>query len=442
MITNMKDILIVDDKKNICKVLKAILEAENYNVDYSNSVSEAIKKISKKPRDLIISDIRMPDINGLEFYELLLEKNINTKLIFMTAFGSIPMAVEAMKMGASEFLTKPIDYDELKLKIFNLIGKGENIDKRSLKDDYPKIIGQSQAVINLIEKIEMAADYNATVLIQGESGTGKELVARALHEHSHRADNNFVAVNCAALGEYLIESELFGHKRGAFTGAVTDKKGKFELAAEGSILLDEISEIPLNVQAKLLRVLQEREFERVGENRIRNTDARVIATTNKELSRLIEDSTFREDLFYRLNVIPISIPPLRERKEDIELLVDFFQQKFCEQEGISEVSISEDVLSLLNKYNWPGNVRELKHLIERLIITTKEPIIRLEDIERELGVINKGDILNKKISSKDSLINALKISEGNKTKAAKILNISRRTLYNWMKKYKIDINQI
>jgi len=278
MIIKMKKILIVDDKKNICRVLTAILESENYIVDYSNNPLNALKKAENFQPNLIVSDIKMPGMTGLEFYEQILKNNINSKVIFMTAFGSIPMAVKAMKMGAAEFLTKPIDYEELKLKIANLLDKKDKINSFDLKENYPEIIGKSKAVVNLIEKIDMAADYSSTVFIQGESGTGKELVAKALHSHSKRAQNQFVAVNCAALGKNLIESELFGHKKGAFTGAIADKKGKFEIADRGSLLLDEISEIDLEVQAKLLRVLQEKEFERVGENKTIQTNVRVIAT--------------------------------------------------------------------------------------------------------------------------------------------------------------------
>lgn len=433
----MKKILIVDDKKNICRVLTAILAAENYLVDSANDPLKAVEKAKKFKPDLIISDIKMPGLNGLEFYQLLLQNNLDLKLIFMTAFGSIPMAVEAIKMGASEFLTKPIDYEELKLKIRNLLFERQSNIASHYTEKYPKIIGQSQAIIDLIEKIDLAADYSSTVLIQGESGTGKELVAQALHYHSQRATEKFVAVNCAALGRNLIESELFGHRKGAFTGAISDKKGKFEIADGGSILLDEISEIDLDIQAKLLRVLQEKEFEKVGENRTIKSDVRVIATTNQNLAEMVKNNKFREDLYYRLNVIPIFMPPLRSRKEDIKLLVDFFIDKICEKEKIVKKTISQEAIDVLKQHNWPGNVRELEHVIERLIITNRSEKISALAVYNELPK-SKLEAAESGLTEKEKLIEALKIAKGNKTEAAKILAISRRTLYNWLQKYGLE----
>lgn len=433
----MKKILIVDDKKNICRVLTAILAAENYLVDSANDPLKAVEKAKKFKPDLIISDIKMPGLNGLEFYQLLLQNNLDLKLIFMTAFGSIPMAVEAIKMGASEFLTKPIDYEELKLKIRNLLFEHQSNIASHYTEKYPKIIGQSQAIIDLIEKIDLAADYSSTVLIQGESGTGKELVAQALHYHSQRATEKFVAVNCAALGRNLIESELFGHRKGAFTGAISDKKGKFEIADGGSILLDEISEIDLDIQAKLLRVLQEKEFEKVGENRTIKSDVRVIATTNQNLAEMVKNNKFREDLYYRLNVIPIFMPPLRARKEDIKLLVDFFIDKICEKEKIVKKTISQEAIDVLKQHNWPGNVRELEHVIERLIITNRSKKISALAVYNELPK-SKLEAAESGLTEKEKLIEALKIAKGNKTEAAKILAISRRTLYNWLQKYGLE----
>lgn len=433
----MKKILIVDDKKNICRVLTTILAAENYLVDSANDPLKAVEKAKKFKPDLIISDIKMPGLNGLEFYQLLLQNNLDLKLIFMTAFGSIPMAVEAIKMGASEFLTKPIDYEELKLKIRNLLFEHQSNIASHYTEKYPKIIGQSQAIIDLIEKIDLAADYSSTVLIQGESGTGKELVAQALHYHSQRATEKFVAVNCAALGRNLIESELFGHRKGAFTGAISDKKGKFEIADGGSILLDEISEIDLDIQAKLLRVLQEKEFEKVGENRTIKSDVRVIATTNQNLAEMVKNNKFREDLYYRLNVIPIFMPPLRSRKEDIKLLVDFFIDKICEKEKIVKKTISQEAIDVLKQHNWPGNVRELEHVIERLMITNRSEKISALAVYNELPK-SKLEAAKSGLTEKEKLIEALKIAKGNKTEAAKILAISRRTLYNWLQKYGLE----
>jgi len=432
----MKKILIVDDKENILKVLKAILEAENYIVDYANDIDTAIKKAEIFQADLIISDIRMPKMSGLEFYETMLKKNIKSKFIFMTAFGSIPMAVKAMKLGASEFLTKPLDYDELKIKICSLIGQAERDKKDEIRQKYNKIIGESEAVYNLIETIDMAADYSSTVLIQGESGTGKELVARALHYHSQRRENNFVAVNCAALNHNIIESELFGHKKGAFTGAVSDKKGKFEYADQGTLMLDEVTEISLDTQSKLLRVLQEKRLERVGENKIRDVDVRVVATTNRDIKKMVNENKFRSDLFYRLNVIPITIPPLRERKSDISILIDHFIKKISEKEGIVKKSISNKAVSLLKEYDWPGNIRELENLTERLIIISKDNKITLKDLPQ--NIVEKVNSNKDQLTEKEKIINSLKKSNGNKTKAAKILGISRKTLYNWIKKYKDD----
>jgi len=433
----MKKILIVDDKENISKVLKAILEEENYKVDYANDVDEAAKKAKSFNADLIISDIRMPKMTGLEFYEKMIQENIKSKFIFMTAYGSIPIAVKAMKLGASEFLTKPLDYDELKIKIKNLIGKSKIDRKINRRKKYKEIIGESQAVYELIEKIDMASDYSSTVLIQGESGTGKELVARALHYHSKRKENKFVAVNCAALNKNIIQSELFGHKKGSFTGAVADKKGKFELADKGTLMLDEITEIDINTQSKLLRVLQEKQFERVGDNKTIEVDTRVIATTNRDIKNMLIKNEFRSDLFYRLNVIPIHVPPLRERKSDIKLLINHFIDKITKREGVlREKSISDRAVNLLKKYDWPGNIRELENLTERLIITSRNDEIGIEDIPED--ILEKISSEEKELSEKVKVIKALKESRGNKTRAAEILEISRKTLYNWIKKYKDD----
>jgi two-component system response regulator AtoC len=436
MIAIMKKILIVDDKENISKVLKAILEAENYIVDYANDVDEAIRKAKSLNADLIISDIRMPKMSGIEFYETMLKKNIKSKFIFMTAYGSIPMAVKAMKLGASEFLTKPLDYDELKIKIRNLIGQCKIDEKDEIRKKYKRIIGESKAVYNLLETINMAADYSSTVLIQGESGSGKELVAKALHYQSQRRENKFVAVNCAALNHNIIESELFGHKKGSFTGAIKDKKGKFELADQGTIMLDEITEISLDTQSKLLRVLQEKKFERVGENISRDIDVRVIATTNRDIKKMVRENEFRSDLFYRLNVIPINVPPLRERKSDTKILIDHFIKKISDREGVARKSISDKAVDLLKKYNWPGNIRELENLTERLIVTSKNKEITVQDLPPE--IIEKVNFDQNKLSEKEKIINSLTKSSGNKTKAAQILGISRKTLYNWIKKYKDD----
>lgn len=432
----MKKILIVDDKENISKVLKAILEAENYIVDYANDVDEAVEKAEIFNADLIISDIRMPKMSGIEFYEKMLKKNIKSKFIFMTAYGSIPMAVKAMKLGASEFLTKPLDYDELKIKIRNLIGQTKIENKDEIRKKYKKIIGESKVVYKMIETIDLAADYSSTVLIKGESGSGKELVARALHYHSQRRDNNFIAVNCAALNHNIIESELFGHKKGAFTGAVKDKKGKFELADKGTLMLDEITEISLDTQSKLLRVLQEKQFERVGENISIDVDVRVIATTNRDIKKMVKENKFRSDLFYRLNVIPINVPPLRERKTDIKILINHFIKKISKREEVVQKSISNRAVNLLKKYDWPGNIRELENLTERLIIISKNNKIDVHDLPPE--IIEKVNTDKEELSEKEKIINSLKKSRGNKTEAAKILGISRKTLYNWIKKYKDD----
>ncbi|ADQ15668.1 sigma-54-dependent transcriptional regulator [Halanaerobium hydrogeniformans] len=433
----MAKILIVDDKENITKVLKVILEEENYQVEYANDVYQAIEKAILYKPDLIISDIKMPEMDGLEFYREIINNGIKSEFIFMTAFGSIPMAVKAIKMGASEFLTKPLDYNELKIKIANLIGKSDTKNLTIKREKYREIIGQSDKINKLIEMIDMAADYSSTVLIQGESGTGKELVAKALHNNGSRADKNFVAVNCAALSPNIIESELFGHKEGAFTGAVRDKKGKFEIADGGSILLDEVTEIDLNTQSKLLRVLQEKEFERVGENKSIQVDLRVIATTNRDIKKMVDENKFRSDLYYRLNVIPIHVPPLRERKEDIKILTKHFIDKISRREGINKMSISNKALKLLQQYNWPGNIRELENLCERLVITVKGEKITVMDIPQEIkNSINQQ--FKEVLTEKEKVLIALRKSSGNKTKAAEILGISRKTIYNWIKKYEND----
>ncbi len=431
----MQKILIVDDKKNICKTLSTILKKEGYIVESSNNVWDALQKTRSFDPQLIISDIRMPDMDGIDFFKSLKAEKINIPLIFITAYGSIPLAVETVKDGAVDFLTKPLDYKELKAKIKKYIGKDIKHKKNSNQYKFKKMIGSSQKMKELLQLITRVASVDSTVLILGESGVGKELVARAVHYLSPRAENEFVAVNCASLNREIFESELFGHKKGSFTGAVSDKAGKFEQADGGTILLDEISEIDLHSQAKLLRVLQEKTIERVGENRQRPIDVKIAAASNRNLKKMVEEGKFRKDLYYRLNVMEIYVPPLREHKEDIRELVDYFNAEISRESAQSEKVISEEVYKILYEYDWPGNIRELKNIMERMVLLVSDDLIKALHLPEYL----RGNIKSEhsEIDERKKIVKALKKTFGNKSKAAERLNLSRKTIYNKIDKYNI-----
>jgi len=377
-------ILIVDDEEYIRHSLTGVLNDEGYKVSQAETGEDAIKICSEEEPDLVLLDIWMPGMDGIDTLKYLKNSFPNINIIMITGHGTIETAVKAIKMGAYDFIEKPLDLHKVLLTINNALKyKKLEQENRILKNKISKryeLTGKSKAIIELKKQIERAAPTNAWILITGENGTGKELVARAIYLKSKRADKPFVEVNCAAIPEELIESELFGHEKGAFTGATSMKRGKFDLANGGTLFLDEIGDMSLKTQAKILRLLEEQKFERVGGIKTISVDVRVIAATNKNLLKEIEKGNFREDLYYRLNVIPFHVPSLRERKEDIPLLVDYFLKFFAKENNQKLKKVTPEVLELFMEYNWPGNVRELKNTIERLVIMTPSETITKEDV--------------------------------------------------------------
>mgnify|MGYP003767032177 CR=1 FL=1 len=371
-----KSLLIVDDEPNIRRVLEAVFTKDGYQVQTAENGRKALDILATDPNlNVAVCDLIMPDMNGVEVLKAAKEINPRLSVVMITAHGTIKTAVDAMKLGAFDYITKPFDMDEIKLIVKNALERsrllGENVElKQELKGRYKfdNIVGNSGKMQEVYKVIERVAASNATVLIRGESGTGKELVARAIHYNSPRAQKQFVAVSCAALPETLLESELFGHEKGAFTGAVGQKAGRFELAHQGTLFLDEVPEITPAVQVKLLRALQEREFERVGGTKTVKVDVRLIAATNRDLEQLVADGQFRADLYYRLQVIQIFLPALRERREDIPSLVEHFIAKFNKENGKQAKFLSPEAMDLVMKYDWPGNIRELENAIERCVV--------------------------------------------------------------------------
>jgi DNA-binding NtrC family response regulator len=450
--SNKYSILVVDDDKNIGKMIEINLrKAKEYNVNTATSGEACLKILSEHLPDLVLLDIQMPGIDGIETLKRIRDNEPRIPVVMMSAHGTIEKAVESMKLGAYDFITKPFASDRLLVTVKNALMtsslKREIAELRNelkTRYDFANIVGQSGKMQEVFRAIEKIINSNVTVLIQGESGTGKELIARAIHFHSKaRASKQFVAVNCSALPESLLESELFGHEKGAFTGASGRRIGKFEVANGGTIFLDEIGLMSQMTQAKLLRVLQEREFERVGGNELVKVDVRVISATNVDLEEAVKNGTFREDLFYRISVFPIRLPSLRERKEDIPLLSAHFLEKYSRQEEKEIEGIASDALELLMAYNWPGNVRELENAIERatLLVTTSE--ISPKDLPNSVRAIGEKKIYEKDATlsnwieklEEDALRQALLECEGNISKTAKKLGIGRATIYRKAKKY-------
>lgn len=385
-------ILVVDDEQKMCDFLEIILSEDGYDVSSVTSGEEALKRMREEDFDVVITDLMMPGIDGMQLLERVRELNSDAIVIMITGYSTVETAVEAMKKGAYDYIPKPFKIEEVKVVIRKAIDQRRIIrENRRLKDElkaargkFSGIVGNSRKMQEIYQLIEKVAKADSTVLIRGESGTGKELVARALHHYSPRSEKPFVSINCAALPENLLESELFGHARGAFTGAVTAKRGLFEEADSGTVFLDEIGDISLALQAKLLRFLQNREFIRVGETTTRRVDVRVIVATNRDLEAAIEKGTFRRDLFYRLNVISITLPPLRERKDDIPLLAKHFAGKVWERMGKGPTRFSQEAMEALVAYDWPGNVRELENVVERAMILGEGSVIRVEDLPEEV----------------------------------------------------------
>ncbi|MCD6580775.1 MAG: sigma-54-dependent Fis family transcriptional regulator [Desulfuromusa sp.] len=452
----MKSILIVDDEDSIRQSLEGILEDEGFQTSFAATGEECLSLIQIEVPDLILLDIWMPGIDGLETLKKIKQIRPNQVVVMMSGHGSIETAVKATRLGAFDFIEKPLSLEKLLLSIQNAMKIGQLVaENKALKEkigrDY-QMIGNSSAIDQLKQQIKMAAPSAGWVLITGENGTGKELVARAIHLQSTRSEKPFVEVNCAAIPEELIESELFGHEKGAFTGATAARKGKFDQANGGTLFLDEIGDMSLKTQAKILRILQEHKFDRVGGNRTIAVDVRVIAATNKKLQEEIKSGTFREDLFFRLNVLPFQVPPLRERKDDIPRLCKHFLQHFCGKESREIKSISESALEALLAYNWPGNVRELKNLIERLVIMTPGQIINRTDLphginhdkqETELQNLGTADLPDsyreaKEVFEKQFLLEKLRKNNWNVSRTAEEIGLERSNLHRKIKTYHIE----
>lgn len=448
-------ILVVDDEEIMRESLCAWLQEDGFQVEALATGREAMEAIKQKVYDAILLDLKLPDMDGLEILKHSKRYQPNTPVLMITAYGSVDTAIRAMKQGATDYITKPFNPEELSLTLHHILDdlavRRENIYlKLKLEKRYDRqgIISKSHKMQQIFDLISTIADTRSTVLIQGESGTGKELIARAIHYSSNRAHHPFVSVSCAALVETLLESELFGHEKGAFTDARTLKRGKFELADGGSLFLDEIGEISPKLQLNLLRVLQEREFHRVGGEEPIRVDVRVIAATNKNLEQAVREGSFREDLYYRLNVISIHLPPLRERKEDIPLLVDHFVEKFNIESGKRVKGVSEEVLQILIEHDWPGNVRELENVIERAVIINRGGIILPEDLPPYLsgrsalsGVQESlvqqacaGQLTLQEVE-KAHIQNILQETGWNIARTARILGIDRSTLYAKIRRY-------
>jgi two-component system, NtrC family, response regulator AtoC len=471
-------VLVCDDEPNLRRVLAATLQREGYEVTLCSDGEEALVSIERDGADVVVTDLVMPKLDGLSLLRKVVQRHPDVPVIVITAHGRIDSAVEAMKAGAFDFVAKPFEHDELKAIIAKACRQSDYNARNVVPEEpaaegrrYNEIVGRGPRMQELAQVISIVADAPSTVLIQGESGTGKELVATALHEKSSRRDRPFIKINCAAIPRELVEAELFGYEKGAFTGAVQSKPGRFELADGGTLFLDEIGEIPIEMQVKLLRAIQESEFERVGGIKSTKVTVRLVAATSRELHKEIAAGRFREDLFYRLNVVPISLPPLRERREDIPLLVEHFRQKYNLRLGKSVERIEEDALLALSAYSWPGNIRELENILERTLLFAEGRTIRAQDLPASLrsqnGFAHAGaeghpgaeghapevattppsgvhavpgplkEIVRGQVQAieRDLIIRGLEVTGGNVTRTAKLLKISRKSLQMKMKEF-------
>jgi len=452
---DLKRVLVVDDEKSIRVLLKGLLAQHGYHIFTATNGREGLETIITEDVDVVIADIRMPDMGGMELLEEINKLDISTTTILMTAYGSLESAMSAMKAGAYDFITKPFKNDEVVIALMKAQER-ENLRRENQalrravrgESEFEGIVARSQVMRDVFRTITKVAEYKSTVLIAGESGTGKELVAKAIHHQSPRKDRPFVAVNCGAIPETLLESELFGYKRGAFTDAVRDKTGLFEEADGGTIFLDEIGELPLALQVKLLRALQEETIRRLGDTGDTRVDVRIIAATVRDLSEDVSAGRFREDLYYRLNVLPVQLPPLSQRPEDVRILVEHFIDRHNSRLGTRIQGISADALKLMMEYSWPGNVRELENTIERAMVLAEGPRItpvdlpaKIREVRDPIRLALKSDELSIKKTSRmieEELIRrALKQTGGNRTTAAKLLEISHRALLYKIKEYGI-----
>ncbi|KFE97262.1 chemotaxis protein CheY [Chryseobacterium formosense] len=448
----MNTILIIDDEEKIRSLLSRIISLEGFEVFEASNLKSGLKRLEVSDIDIVICDVKLPDGNGVEFSKIIKEKFPVTEVILLTAFGNIPDGVMAIKNGAFDYITKGDD----NTKILPLVYKATEkvaLNKRVIqlekqldnKQSFNNIIGKSEVLLSSVDSAKKVAITDATVLLTGETGTGKEVFAQAIHHASKRSKKNFIAVNCSAFGKDLLENELFGHKAGAFTGAVKDSKGIFEEANLGTVFLDEIGEMPLDLQAKLLRVLESGEFLKVGDSKPIKTDVRIIAATNRDLEKEIENGNFREDLYYRINIFKINLPCLRERTSDIELIADFFLKTFSRKIGKNISAVSSAYLKALKNHRWKGNIRELRNVIERSVILTDSSILDIESLPPDIAE-NNSDNESNKLMSAFSMASAEKIqiqkvlnhTKGNKSEAARLLEIGIATLYRKIEEYKIS----
>jgi DNA-binding NtrC family response regulator len=436
-----KRILVVEDEEKLRRVIELQLMSAGFDVDKAATAEDGLKIVDRA--DLVLTDLKLPHMDGLQFLGLIRRQNAQVPVVMMTAYGTVETAVESMKAGATDFLLKPFSLDHLMQVVYKALEmRALREENRQLKAElgrryeFDNIIGRSPAMQEIFDTIERVAPTRATVLLAGESGVGKDLVARAIHFHSPRRDRPLVKINCSAIPENLMESELFGYEKGAFTGANTSKPGKFEQADTGTVFLDEIGDVPGQIQVKLLRILQEREFERLGSNATRHIDVRVIAATNQDLRAALEQGTFREDLYYRLNVVPLNIPALRERKVDIPFLANHFVKKLAPDTGCRVESITDAAMEKLMAYHWPGNVRELENVIERSLVMAQGDALDAADIKLEsaprIKPQNETHFLPEGMSldtyEQEIIREALRRADGNKSQAARLLGLTRNAL--------------
>ncbi len=439
----MAIILIVEDEAKMRRLLELNLGEDGFSTLSAEDAESGLKLLRENPVDLVLTDLKLPGMNGLEFLQAIKRQNAALPVVVMTAFGSVETAVEAMKAGASDYVLKPFSLGEMRMVIRKELDVHKlREENRSLREAlgkryaHPNVVARSPKMQEVLATVDRVAPTNSTVLLGGESGVGKDLIARAVHEKSRRASGPFIKINSSAIPENLLESELFGYEKGAFTGAGTSKPGKFELADKGTLFLDEIGDVPLAIQVKLLRVLQEREFERLGGTRTVKVDVRLIAATNRDLREALEQGTFREDLYYRLNVVPMDIAPLRQRKEDIPDLVNLFISRFAGDSGKPVDGITPEAMQILVNYHWPGNVRELQNIIERACALAKGTVLEVEDIHLDLrparALNGAGNFLPEGMTLEqweDEMIReSLRRANGNKSQAARLLGLSRNAL--------------